>query len=176
MAPEHGTAICLNWKLQKKILNKDTLSFCNLGGKRYRVKNHNSPKSPKWHDFACPINDLWVTEVGNTKELTHECSAFSIKEKRSRGKCQSCPLAVIPTVGRAPCHPAGLHQAPGVSSPGMPLVLQHTQGLKELPIHSLGGNWSLCTCLDQMITLSVQPLKEQTWRNSGERNSHLSAG
>lgn len=65
---------------------------------------------------------------------------------------------------------------PGVSSPGQSLVPQHTCGPKELPIHSPGGNWSLCMCLDPMITLAVQPLEEQTWRNSGERNSHLSAG
>lgn len=92
-------------------------------------------------EFEYLVNDLWVSEVGNTEELTQECSAFSIKGKRSRGKCHSCPLD-LPHDGQSPLNPqCGVYEARTGPAPRRELVPQRTLGFKELSVHCLHGNW-----------------------------------
>lgn len=104
-----------------------------------------------------------MTEVGNTEELTHECSAFSIKEKTSRGKCQSYPLVVFPTVGRASCNPAvwcigdqdRSSPVEGTGPGETHLALENCQFTVYVETEAL------CVCLVQMMALVVQLLEEQ---------------
>lgn len=100
-------------------------------------------------EFEYPVNDLWVSEVGNAEELTQECSAFSIKGK-SRGKCQSCPLD-LPHDGQSPFNPhCGVYGTRTGPALQRELVPQRTLGLKELLVHCLHGNWRSVhvPCLD----------------------------